>query len=551
MSNGGTFTIADQYDPQGHVAQRIYPDGLVTPFSPNAWGEPSQVGSFASGISYWPSGNAAAYTYGNSLTYNQTLDARLRPNVILATGGSAGNVVYLQYAYDNDNNVTTITDNGAGSQSRGLGYDGLDRLTTASGVWGSAVYGYDPLDNLRTETIGGQTINTVYNTGTNRIDGVSDSISRSYSYDRQGNLSSNGVNTFVFDVANRLAQTAGVANYRYDGHGRRTIAVKTGTTEYSVYDVAGNLVYTLDTKSCATTDYLNLENKPLAQTSAGVTTYLHTDELGSPIAATNASGAWLWYEEYQPYGLKLNGVSEKIGFTGHVYDADTGLTDMQARLYDPLIGRFLSTDPKAFNASSPFTFNRYAYANNNPYRYTDPNGAVAQAVVAGAALVAVAIAYEATQVCTAGSACERNASGFLDRVGETIRETLGGIFSSPDKPSDKPANNPDEGATDKGPTINPDKQGKHQPGHPNFQPGKSELTHPDPQGLVDRGAGTGDQVGDTPVGEAGSKERVDFGEPIGNHVDPETGAKNETPRGIIHYGKDDVHIVPARPKTTP
>ncbi len=96
--------------------------------------------------------------------------------------------------------------------------------------------------------------------------------------------------------------------------------------------------------------------------------------IGSPIAATDASGKLLWNEEYQPYGLKINGVSEKIGFTGHVYDQDTGLTDMQARLYDPLIGRFLSTDPNQFNASSPFSFNRYAYANDNPYRNTDPSG---------------------------------------------------------------------------------------------------------------------------------------------------------------------------------
>jgi RHS repeat-associated protein len=64
-----------------------------------------------------------------------------------------------------------------------------------------------------------------------------------------------------------------------------------------------------------------------------------------------------------------------------VYDADTGLTDMQARLYDPLIGRFLSTDPVEFNSSSPFTFNRYAYANNNPYRYTDPSGAETEEIV--------------------------------------------------------------------------------------------------------------------------------------------------------------------------
>jgi filamentous hemagglutinin len=55
-------------------------------------------------------------------------------------------------------------------------------------------------------------------------------------------------------------------------------------------------------------------------------------------------------------------------------------------------------------------------------------------------------------------------------------------------------------------------------------------------------------VGSKPVGEAGSKERVDFGEPIGNHVDRDTGKKSETEIGIIHYGEKDVHILPARPK---
>ena len=378
VANGQTFNIVDQYDPQGNLKQRTYPNGLITAYAPNAWGNPSQVGSFATGIRYQPNGLVAGFTYGNGLVYSQSLDARLRPSVIQANGGSAGNIVDLQYAYDSDNNVQTITDNGPGSQARSLGYDGLDRLVTASGIWGNATYAYDPLDNLRTQTIGAQTINTTFNASTDRIDGISGGVTRTYSYDGQGNLTSNGVNSFTFDIANRLVQVAGGANYRYDGHARRTLAVKAGATEYSVYDLFGDLVSTVPNTGGAPTNYISLQNKVLGQITAGVTTYLHADQLGSPIAATNDSGAWLWYEEYQPYGLKLNGVSEKIGFTGRAYDADTGLTDMQARLYEPLIGRFLSTDPNAFNASSPFTFNRYAYANNNPYRYTDPTGGAAE-----------------------------------------------------------------------------------------------------------------------------------------------------------------------------
>ncbi|WP_431286227.1 polymorphic toxin type 50 domain-containing protein [Roseateles chitinivorans] len=104
---------------------------------------------------------------------------------------------------------------------------------------------------------------------------------------------------------------------------------------------------------------------------------------------------------------------------------------------------------------------------------------------------------------------------------------------------------PEESKSKPPPQVEEGKQGKHQPEHNNFIPGRSELTHPDPQGLVDENAGTGQQVGDKPVGEAGSKERVDFKTPIGNVV--ENGKKTETTVGIIHYSNKGVHIVPARP----
>lgn len=78
-------------------------------------------------------------------------------------------------------------------------------------------------------------------------------------------------------------------------------------------------------------------------------------------------------------------------------------------------------------------------------------------------------------------------------------------------------------------------------------PGKSEFTHPDPQHLVDNFAGTGQPANNVPRGQPGFKERVDFGQIIGNYVDPSTGEKLPTTKGIIHYSKAGVHIVPARP----
>ena len=78
-------------------------------------------------------------------------------------------------------------------------------------------------------------------------------------------------------------------------------------------------------------------------------------------------------------------------------------------------------------------------------------------------------------------------------------------------------------------------------------PGKSPLTHPDPQQLLDGNTGKGQSLNDTPVPNHGSKERVNFGEVIGDYVDPVTGITSSTTNGIITYGKKGAHIIPARP----
>ncbi|AXV88392.1 hemagglutinin repeat-containing protein [Ralstonia solanacearum] len=97
------------------------------------------------------------------------------------------------------------------------------------------------------------------------------------------------------------------------------------------------------------------------------------------------------------------------------------------------------------------------------------------------------------------------------------------------------------------PSVDMGKQGKHLPDHNNFILGRSELTYPDPQQLVDQYAGRGQPANNVSPGQPGYRERVNFGKPIGNYVDPVTGGKMPTTNGIIHYGKDGVHIVPARP----
>ena len=105
--------------------------------------------------------------------------------------------------------------------------------------------------------------------------------------------------------------------------------------------------------------------------------YLHTDALGSVVVVTDENANVVERREYEPYGLPIIPIADGPGFTSHDMDGESGLVYMQQRYYDPAVGRFLSTDPMAVDGATAGNFNRYNYAANNPYRYTDPDGRTA------------------------------------------------------------------------------------------------------------------------------------------------------------------------------
>jgi RHS repeat-associated protein len=119
---------------------------------------------------------------------------------------------------------------------------------------------------------------------------------------------------------------------------------------------------------------------PSVTTAATETiTWIHTDHLGSPIAGRNAAGETTWEQAYAPWGEKqaVAGVpqaSAGVGYTGHIYDEQMGLVYAGARWYDPAMGRFLSPDAVRFHIEDVAHFNRYAYANSNPFIFVDPDG---------------------------------------------------------------------------------------------------------------------------------------------------------------------------------
>lgn len=146
--------------------------------------------------------------------------------------------------------------------------------------------------------------------------------------------------------------------------------------------------------------------------------YIFRDYLGSITQLCKEDGTLVQELEYNPWGVarlserspRTDGDSITVtprigrGFTGHEHLPYFGLINMNARLYDPVIGRFLSPDPVLQFPDWSQNFNRYTYAMNNPFRFVDEDGeSVLGAVLIGALIGgSINIAANWDAICEAG-----------------------------------------------------------------------------------------------------------------------------------------------------
>jgi RHS repeat-associated protein len=170
-------------------------------------------------------------------------------------------------------------------------------------------------------------------------------------------------------------------------------------------------------------------------------TFLHEDLAGNTIAATDARGVVKWKENYSPFGERaVNGTAATANnrqwFAGKPQDTESGLSYFGARYYDPAIGRFMGIDPVGFQDGNVHSFNRYAYGNNNPYKYRDPDGRFA-IPIARALLVVGAIVVATSATPEQKQRLAEALSGGMRGASDRLREILGDgvtISMGPEKP---------------------------------------------------------------------------------------------------------------------
>ncbi|MFC1615492.1 RHS repeat domain-containing protein, partial [Patescibacteria group bacterium] len=337
----------------------------------------------------------------------------------------------LTYTYDAVGNINKIEDTSLTNSAKTTEYtyDDLYRLTIASttdAVSGGdyiRTYDYNAIGNILNKSDQGA-YTYAGNQGVSYANphAVTSLAGSSYSYDLNGNLTSNSVWDYYWTYNNRIASsTSGTATstYAYDHSGIRvSLFDGTATTTYpnKYYNIAG----------ATTTRHIFLGDQIIATVegngTATSTYYIHTDHLSGSNVITDSSGNLEQLIDYYPFGdMRLNEkdgeFDEQRKFTGHEHDDDTGLEYMLARYQNPAVGRFLSVDPvhrdiglsndkfkekygkefipdmtdhKVYESKAlllnPQSLNGYSYSINNPIIYFDPNGETWKIKFSGTAL---------------------------------------------------------------------------------------------------------------------------------------------------------------------
>jgi len=416
---GFTLATSTTYNALGQKNSLTYPDGATYRYSYDSNNQLSTVN-----LPTGPNANTASITFNSyqwtvpaqitlpgGTVRTQDYDGLLRVKDISVKDPGQSRVLDYQYGYDTTGNITSKATE-AGSSTGSLqaitnyGYDTLDRLTTATYTnqttpQTNETYTYDPVANRITDhrTTAAWTYNE--NNQLETADGIS------YTYDDNGNTTNqtdaNGstgspqARNYVYDTDNRLIEVRDggntlIAAYSYDPFGRR-LSKDTGTQKTYYFYNAEGLIAEADASGQVTKSYgyapgstastgsaQAFSTNPLWMKAAAMGSqtqsyyYYQNDHLGTPQKLLNQSGVVVWSATYDSFGKATvdaaSTVSNNLRFPGQYEDGETGLHYNWMRYYDPLRGRYVTSDPIRLLGGVNF----YIYVGGNPLAGIDPKG---------------------------------------------------------------------------------------------------------------------------------------------------------------------------------
>ncbi|MFG1610653.1 RHS repeat-associated core domain-containing protein [Actinoplanes sp. NPDC049265] len=413
MSEGGGLpfeTVVSKYDDLQRLTGLSGDAAYLTDVDYSSTGEVMQTEALVGGKKIW---STYEYEQGSKRLTRQRLDREAAPVVD----------VDARYSYDPAGNIREIADNPSGNRDvQCFTYDYLRRMDkawtsastaddpcaggpAATGVGGVAPYHheytFDATGNRQAEKQyapdGTPLVERAYrypaagaaqpHTLTSMTEKTpSGEKLHEYGYDAAGNttrrVKAGEGETLAWNAEGDLESVTDAAGkkttYRYDADGARMLRVEPDRT--TLYLPGMEIRLDHKTRETAGTRYYALPGgAQLVRTKAGLS-YVATDHHGTGTATVDQAGT-VTHRRTTPYGEARGtqpapGVwpTEK-GFIGGNQDPTTGLVNIGAREYDPTAGRFISVDP-IIDVNDPQQMNGYAYANNNPISFSDPDGRI-------------------------------------------------------------------------------------------------------------------------------------------------------------------------------
>jgi RHS repeat-associated protein len=350
LSYDGLGDVLTQTGPQGTVTSKYNADGLVTSMT---------------------AGGQSAVTY----TYNADK---------MLTGLTQG-TTKVSLGYDADQNLDSLTlpdgivrttTYNAASQPTALTFKhgtttvgALDYTYTADGQIASES------GSLASAQLPAAVTSNTYNAGNE----LTNSGGTAYSYDSDGNLLSNGTDTFKWNSAHQLSSVSGgvTASFTYNPFGQQASATVGSTSTSYLYDGTAwdsNVVQEQQAGK-ASANLLTGGTGQIYQltTPSGTNSSFLTSPLNSTLALASSAAAITTSYSYDPSGtVTATGAASPNTFEFNATQNEgTGLYLMGARYYDPATGTFASQDPTGFHGG---VTDLYGYAQNDPVDNNDPTG---------------------------------------------------------------------------------------------------------------------------------------------------------------------------------